>query len=76
MCLNLNGRLVQNEKEVANVFNCHFNNITKSLNLYSWYSSYCSEIDDPLLRAIDKFKNHPSVIKIKSNWDGEVFKFN
>ena len=75
ICLNVNGNFVQDENEVANVFNAHFNNITKSLNLYSWNKLYCSDINDPVFRAIDKFKNHPSVIKIKSTWDGNVFQF-
>ena len=75
--LNCNGLPILDDAEIAKTFNEHYNKITESLNLHDWNPLYQSALEDPILRAIDKFKNHPSIIDIKSNVDslGEMFKF-
>ena len=40
------------ERTVAELLNVHFNNITKSLNLFEWNPDYCSELSDSVERAI------------------------
>ena len=63
-----NGLPVQDDVEIANIFNVHFNQITNSLNLHDWNPLYESEtITDPILRSIDKFQFHPSILEIKAN---------
>ena len=66
--LSQNGSPVQEDVEIAKLFNVHFNQITNSLNLRDWDPIYESvTITDPTLRSIDKFKSHPSILAIKSN---------
>ena len=72
--LNQNGEVIQDSTEVAKLFNVHFNTLTKSLNLFQWNPSYCSEQKCPVIRAIEKFEHHPSIIKIKSVF-GDLPKF-
>jgi hypothetical protein len=64
--LNQNGKVIQDDDEVAKLFNVHFNSITKSLNLFEWNRNYCSNLINPVFRAIDKFRDHPSIIKIQT----------
>lgn len=59
-------KVIQDDEKISNCFNEYFNGITNVLNLFKWNPSYCSDIENPVLRAIDKFKGHPSIIKIKS----------
>jgi len=66
LVLNQNGKIIQDSAKVVELFNVHFNTITKSLNLFIWNQGYCSELDNPVTRAMKKFENHPSILKIKS----------
>lgn len=66
LVLNQNGLVVQDSETVSKLFNVHFNTITESLNLFKWNSNYCSVVLDPVLRAIEKYEDHPSILKIKS----------
>ena len=70
-----NGEIIHDSDKIAKLFNVHFNGIANSLNLFEWNKTYCSLIDDPVLRAIDKFKNHPSIIKIKNKFGKDIPKF-
>ena len=45
----------------------HYSEITKTLNLRVWNPSYNSELTDPVLRAVEKFKSHPSIVNIKTD---------
>ena len=73
--LKINGKLIQNETEIAKLLNEHFNTIAKSLNLFEWNSKYYSDLKNPVLRAIDKYKEHPSIMKIKSFGSMEKLSF-
>ena len=69
------GELVQDISSLVETFNVHYNTITKYLYLFEWNENYCSQIESPI-RAIDKFKSHPSIIKIlNSITDGPKFDF-
>ena len=70
------GELIQDVSNLVETFNVHYNTITKSLNLFEWNKDYCSQIGSPVQRAIDKFKSHPSIIKIQNSiTDGPKFEF-
>lgn len=70
-----NNVMVSKDKEVAGIFNSFFSNAVKNLNLDSYahfsFDEYflCRETqnEDPVLRAIEKYENHPSILKIKQN---------
>ena len=69
------GEFIQDKSSLAESFNVHYNAITKSLNLFEWNKHYCSQIENPVERAIDKFKIHPSIVKIRNSVDGPKFEF-
>ena len=70
-----NKKIISGDQEVAEIFNSYFSNAVKSLNIENYehfsFDEYflCSEKenDDVILRAIEKYENHPSVKKIKEN---------
>ena len=68
--LNHNGQVIQNCSEIANIFNTHFSEVTKSLNLLDLNQLFSSEKTDPVFCAINKFKSHPSIVKIKYDTTG------
>ena len=69
------GVVSKNEK-IATHFNNYFNDITEGLNIKKWSISDKLS-DDPLVNAIRKYENHPSIIKIKSSVETtQLFDFN
>ena len=64
--LSENDNIIVDEEEIATLLNNHFNCVTKHLNLFTWNIDYkvCS-YKHPVINAIDKFKDHPSIIKIR-----------
>ena len=59
----LNSKLLLSlPEETATNFNNYFNNITKGLHIKYWCVSD-KLFDDPLVNAIRKYGNHPSIIK-------------
>jgi len=73
--LKVNEKLTQNELLIANLFNEHFNTIAKKLTTFEWNSNYSSILNNPVLKAIDKYREHPSILKIKSLGPTEKFCF-
>ena len=72
------GELVKTELETAEVLNKFFSNIVNNLEIskYSKYESFIDNIEDQTLRAILKYKNHPSIIAIQNKFKvGDVFYF-
>ena len=68
--------LVKTELETAEVLSKFFSNIAKNLEIskYSKYESFIDNIEDQTLRAILKYKNHPSIIAINNKFKGgDVF---
>ena len=60
------------------MFNTYFNNITKELNLKAWTSvsgPIKTLFSDPVSKALVKYRDHPSIIKIRSYF-GEESTFN
>ena len=63
-----NGDIVKTEKETAEVFNNFFGNIVKNLNIsqYSDFDPIIENIKDPTIKAILKYKKHPSILTIRT----------
>ena len=60
------GEVVSKNEKIAPHFNNYFNDITEGLNIKKW-SILDKLSDDPLVKAVRKYENHPSIIKIKSS---------
>ena len=62
-----NGEIISNDKEVAEVLNTFFSNIVSNLNIpeYPVNDPFIDNINDPILKAIFKYKNHPSIKAIE-----------
>ena len=79
-----NNVMVSEDQEVAKNFNSFFSNAVKNLNIDSYehfaFDEYflCKETEneDAVERAIEKYKNHPSIVKIKQQTpEGSKFSF-
>ena len=67
MLIENNKMLLKNE-EVGKVFNQYFGHITDSLDLYEFPNEkVCGGLDD-IDNIVYKFRNHPSIIKIKEQY--------
>ena len=63
-----NGSVVSDESSLANIFNNYFTHITESLDI-SYWKGPCVYENDPVLSAITKYQNHPSIFAIKQNYN-------
>ncbi|XP_057290348.1 uncharacterized protein LOC130613047 [Hydractinia symbiolongicarpus] len=61
--------IISDDEKVANIFNTFFTNIVKNLDLTisDTILVICSNVDDPVLKAIKRYENHPSILNIKKN---------
>ena len=64
-----NDRIISEDDEVANTFKDFFDTAVQSLNLTCDEDFLCdtSNLSNPIDIAIEKFKNHPSIISINNN---------
>ena len=62
--LSENGKIVKTEKGTVDVFNNFFGNIVKNLDIsqYSDFDPIIENVKDPTLKAILKYKKHPSIL--------------
>ena len=65
--------IVNSHSTTAEHFNT-FNGITKTLDIYHWPQSAEPIFDDPVINAIAKYSDHPSIIKIKNTFAETVYK--
>ena len=73
-----NNNTISAEIEIAEKLNTFFSNIVKELNIKIKEDLLCdvSDINDPVERAIQKYKNHPSIQMIKETFDSnKIFSF-
>ena len=65
--LNEDEKLIKNEYQIANLFNIFFIEIVRNLGakLDKRYLCNASNISDPIEKAIQKYKNHPSISIVK-----------
>ena len=69
--------LVKDDNIFAEIFNVFFWNIVKEMNisLGQEHLTETDHIEDPVLRSIERFKKHPSVVAIFENHKDNVFSF-
>ena len=73
-----NNNFISSEIEIAEKLNAFFSNIVKELNIKVKEDLLCnvSDINDPVERAIQECKNHPSIQMIKETFDSnKTFSF-
>ena len=73
-----NNNIISSEIEIAEKLNAFFSNIVKELNIKVKEDLLCdvSDINDLVERAIQKYKNHPSMQMIKETFDSnKTFSF-
>ena len=73
-----NNNIKSSEIEIAEKLNAFFSNIVKELNIRVKKDLLCdvSDINNPVERAIQKCKNHPSIQMIKETFDSiKTFSF-
>ena len=74
-----NEKIITNDKEKAKVLKYFFSNIIKNLNIpQKYYSdSIIENVKDPTIKAILKYRKHPSVLTItRKTKSSPVFTFN
>ena len=59
--------IISDERKIAKIFMDYFNNATKTIDVpkYDPADKAYVDINDPILRAIDKYKSHPIIHRIK-----------
>ena len=59
--------MVTDDLKIAEIFNDYFANITQDLEITDTgaHLSPTIDIEDPIDKAVEKYKNHPSIKKIK-----------
>ena len=73
-----NNNIISSEIEIAEKLNAFFSNIVKELNIKVEEDLLCdvSDINDPVERAIQKYRNHLSIQMIKETFDSsKTFSF-
>ena len=62
-----NDEIIKTEKGTAEVLNAFFSNIVQNLDIQqcNMDDPICENINDPLLKAIVRYRNHPSIVAIK-----------
>ena len=63
------------DEKIVETFNTFFGNIMKNLNISinSKVFEYVSMIQDPIIAAFERYKQHPSISKIKKHIRDEFF---
>ena len=69
MIIIINNNIISSETEIAEKLNAFFSDIVKELNIRVKEGLLCdvSNINDPVERDIQKYKNYPSIQMIKEN---------
>ena len=68
-----NYKMLLKNEEVAKEFNQNFGHITDSLDLYEFPDENVCEGLDDVHNIVYKFRNHPSIVKIKERYKGKSF---
>ena len=67
--------ILTKDNSVAKVLNNFFSNIVKALGISDYMHSHplAKEVNDPTLRAIIKYRNHPSVLTILGKYKNNSY---
>ena len=69
-------KILSENLEIAETFNAFFSNIVKEMNkLGEELLTNADHTEDPVLRIIERFKKHPSVVAIFENHKDSAFSF-
>ena len=62
-------KILKNDKETAKVLNSFFSTIIQNMKIPQYKEQYpiSASISDPVMRAIVKYRAHPSIIAIEEN---------
>ena len=60
-----NNVIITDDMKLSETFNEFFNNAVQNLNIGYYEPNEVTTEDDPILRLVEKFKDHPSILKIK-----------
>ena len=65
-----NEETVSDNKEISETLNNFFSEVVTNLNLPQYHDPTVNvdDIEDPVARTVDKYKNHPSIRLIKENY--------
>ena len=68
---------LNDDENISSVLNYFFSNVVSSLNVPSYKDPSVNpdQFEDPVLKANEKYKNHPSIKAIKERNINKVFKF-
>ena len=68
-----NDEIINNDQETARIFNTFFSNIVSNLNIpeYSNCDRTSDNMNDPVAKAIVKYRNHPSILAIEEVCRGQ-----
>ena len=66
-------KMIKDDKETAKVFNDFFSNIIKNLNIpqFNPGDSTCEKVLDPVVRAIVRYRKHPSILAMNRKCDSK-----
>ena len=70
--------ILDKKDNVAYVLNNFFITVVSNLNIRKYHdkSVNIDHIEDPIAWSIEQYKNHPSIVAIKSKSTNKYFKFN
>ena len=61
-------KLIVKNDEIEKIFKKHFWETVDKLNIFEWPSCESEHTEEQLTNTINKYKSHPSIKKIKSNY--------
>ena len=66
--------ICSDDEKVAHIFNTYFSNVVNNLNIERKEDILNLNVNDydPILKAIDKYKNHPSILNINETVEQHV----
>ena len=72
-----NGKILSTDEEIAECFSNYFTNITDSVDIDPYFKEVHNQptIEEMVVRAIEEYKDHPSIMVIKQHVNGNTFKF-
>ena len=75
--MNDNNKTINNNEELAEIFNKHFSKLVENLDIDETLADNItnSDITDPVFNAMKKYEYHPSVKKIKHFMSGKDLQF-
>ena len=68
--------IISDDSNISEIMNDYFTNITDSMNIKQWPEPDATdEFENDIDRAVNKYRNHPSILKIHSVYGDQYNKF-